>query len=519
MGYDAKKAEVFNQLIQAGVSQQQALAQAGIENADIGNYVLGNNSQLGALITGTAPTSTTDGVPNAAYAVRAEDPQSALQAATARPVNTGNPPLAEQLANLRAAQIAANGGVDPNAITDPAVQAQVDRLTALNARQEALRNNPGEQSPQEDPNLPQPEADVNEPPTLTADDVPPLDPGVAAQLEFEQEQNRALLEAENYQPEPVNPDDDPNVRALDEASRAEAEARFNDQNTPDNEAALQASLQAAAKQRAQEQATLNARYRTSANNDWRVKLSLAPQSQYLYNAPQPGILAPLAKSKGVVFPYTPTITTAYSANYETYDLIHSNYRGIYYKNSRVSDVSIRGIFTAQDTKEAEYLLAVIHFFRSITKMFYGQDPERGTPPPLVYLSGFGEFQFNGHPCVVSQFNYTLPNEVDYIKANNPNNYGTSLFNARQPVQSNWGGSSLAGARRLANALLSFGAQPSKPAPPNVAQTVNNTMDSTYVPTKMEIDITLIPVQTRNQVSKVFSLKDFANGNQLKGGFW
>lgn len=288
---------------------------------------------------------------------------------------------------------------------------------------------------------------------------------------------------------------------------------------PATAASAAASREAATKLKAKEQAVLAARYRTSANNDWRVRLSLAPNSQYLYNNPDAGILAPLKASKGVIFPYTPTVATTYSANYEAYDLIHSNYRGLYYKNSRVGDISIRGMFTAQDTAEAQYLLAVIHFFRSVTKMFYGQDPERGTPPPLVYLSGFGEYQFNGHACVVNSFNYTLPNDVDYIKANNPNNYGTSLFNRRTPTQSGFGGTSFAGALRLANALLPKGAQPAAPKGNAISQSVNNTADSTYVPTKMEIDISLIPVQTRSQVSKVFSLKEFANGNQLKGGFW
>jgi hypothetical protein len=42
---------------------------------------------------------------------------------------------------------------------------------------------------------------------------------------------------------------------------------------------------------------------------------------------------------------------------------------------------------------------------------------------------------------------------------------------------------------------------------------------TYVPTKMEIQLTLLPVQSRNQVSKQFSVKEFANGNLIKGGFW
>jgi hypothetical protein len=36
---------------------------------------------------------------------------------------------------------------------------------------------------------------------------------------------------------------------------------------------------------------------------------------------------------------------------------------------------------------------------------------------------------------------------------------------------------------------------------------------------MEISLTLLPMQSRSQVSKQFSLQGFANGNLLKGGFW
>ena len=87
------------------------------------------------------------------------------------------------------------------------------------------------------------------------------------------------------------------------------------------------------------------------------------------------------------------------------------------------------------------------------------------------------------------------------------------------MASNPGGSALAGAFRLVNALLPKGAKPQTPAPGSVNQSVNNTAGATYVPTKMEIDITLIPVQTRAQVSKQFSLENFANGQGLKGGLW
>jgi hypothetical protein len=291
-----------------------------------------------------------------------------------------------------------------------------------------------------------------------------------------------------------------------------------------------ANQQAAAKQRTQEQQAIQARFNQPANGDWRVRLRLAPDSDYLYNSTNPGILAPLKASDGVIFPYTPTIQTSYNANYDTTDLVHSNYRGLFYKNSYVSEVNVNGVFTAQDTQEAEYVLAVIHFFRSVTKMFYGQDAERGTPPPLVYFYGLGQFQFNNHPCVVKSFNYSLPNDVDYIRTQ-PNNYGVNLLNRRVKAI-NSPSNTLAGTvARIGNAvdklgnLLNIGALPkfgsaTAAGTPGVSQqAVNNTSNATYVPTKIEIQLSLMPIQTRDQISQQFSLKGFANGDLLRGGFW
>ena len=285
-----------------------------------------------------------------------------------------------------------------------------------------------------------------------------------------------------------------------------------------------AGAEAETLRKAQEQATLQARYKQPSNSDWRVRLVLAEGADYLYKASLPGILAPLAQSEGVIFPYMPKIDTIYSAKYEKNELVHSNYRGYYYSNSSVGDISISGTFTAQDTQEAEYLLAVIHFFRSVTKMFYGQDAQRGAPPPIVYLIGLGDYQFSGHPCVVSSFNYTLPNDVDYIRAYSYNNYGTNMFNRRTSTASSSPVSAVL--TRLSNAIDKFGqalqpgAENSK-MPPAIGPlaSVNNLNRATYVPTKMEIAITLLPIQTRDQVSKRFSLKDFAHGKLLQEGFW
>ncbi|CAB4164046.1 hypothetical protein UFOVP1146_402 [uncultured Caudovirales phage] len=270
---------------------------------------------------------------------------------------------------------------------------------------------------------------------------------------------------------------------------------------------------------AQKQQTLAAqRLSNATTGDWRVRLSLAPNASYLYNAaPNGTILAPLRNTDGVIFPYTPTITTSYKAEYTSYDLTHSNFRGYFYKSSTVEPIDIKAIFTAQDTAEANYLLAVIHFFRSVTKMFYGQDANRGAPPPLVFLSGLGQYQFNKHPCVVSSFQYSLPAEVNYIRSSATfDTNGTSLLTQRENTSSPNNALSYTINRLYSLGQgISQGAQKLRPPSPQLGQDT----PSTYVPTKMEISITLLPMQSRKDVSQLFSVAEFANGNLLKGGFW
>lgn len=256
----------------------------------------------------------------------------------------------------------------------------------------------------------------------------------------------------------------------------------------------------------------------ASSGDWRVKLSLAKGANYLYNAPQPGILQPLKVTNGVIFPYTPKIDLSYKANYSPYELTHSNYKGYFYQNSSVGDITIGAHFTAQSTADANYLLAVIHFFRSATKMFYGQTAQRGSPPPLVFLSGLGQYQFNNHPCLISEFTYSLPDDVDYVRAQVANQVNlnlTSVNNDKQSVATN---NIFASISRLANAFTTKGALPTRPfgaaSIPNLASG-----NPTYVPTKMDITVRLLPVNTRQQVSQQFSNDMYNNGNQLRGGFW
>jgi hypothetical protein len=272
---------------------------------------------------------------------------------------------------------------------------------------------------------------------------------------------------------------------------------------------------------AKKQQTILTQQRTLNNLDWRVRLSLADNSNYLYNVASSAenILDPLKSSNGVIFPYTPQIATNYKANYSNYDLTHSNYRGYFYQNSYTDNITITATFTAQNTEEANYLLAVIHFFRSVTKMFYGQSQNLGSPPPMCFLTGLGDYQFNKHPVLVTNFSYNLPNDVDYIRAGSANNLQLNQNQLRNK-QVETTNNSLRSVMRLANALLPSGKSVPKGATAQVpTSNAPNTKNPTYVPTKMDIVITLLPVQSRQRVSQVFNLQEFANGNQLKGGFW
>lgn len=368
----------------------------------------------------------------------------------------------------------------------------------------ATTSSPAEQNPAVDPELPQPaEQQRISTPTLT--EVGGTG-GTAGTI------TRLTTEAQT-----VGPELDPAVSGGGNASNS----TINIGSDVDRGG----NLEAAARDRAQLQAVLQARYGSAANGDWRVKLRLAPNADYLYKSNDPGILAPLKGSDGVVFPCLPSIQTSYNANYSDTQLTHSNYKGYYYNSSYTGDIQMNAVFTAQDTSEAEYLLAVIHFFRSVTKMFYGQDPQRGAPPPLVYLIGLGQYQFNNHPCVVKSFSYNLPTDVDYIRTK-PNNYGNNLVNRLQKTSVAPSNTIASVAARLGNAIdklgqtLKKGAVPAVPAPGIVPQqSVYNTTDATYVPTKIEIQLTLLPMQTRSQQSQQFSVKGFANGQLLKGGFW
>lgn len=399
-----------------------------------------------------------------------------------------------------------------------------DLETAISEAEERILES--EEATQTEENTGDPLEEIDDPTQLTDDELG-LPPGADPDEEFDS----GLEEPPDVDEEPF-PGDDEDLEDLEDLGDEELEefdAFDGDQNT---NRGLSGAIDDA-----RAQASLQDTRNFEQKEDWRVRLSLAPGAFYLYKDENNELLAPLRKTDGIIFPYTPTINVTYGANYQSVAPVHSNYKIFQYENSFVDTISITCDFTAQDTEEALYMLAVIHFFKSVTKMFYGQDfsPKPGTPPPLCYLFGLGEFQFNAHPLAITNFTYNLPNDVDYIRAGaltapagssraigsdiakpNSTSLGTLVQNAVQS-RLNQGVAAIGNAIGLnlqpggVSKGYTFGASNrfNSPVPPG-------TIEPTYVPTKINISISAIPIVSRYEISSEFSVENYANGTLLRG---
>ena len=518
-GYNPGNAATFNQLVRTGLDNTDASTQSGV-STNASQYGFGTNSNAGAIIPGAGGKTDAAGLTQVPYAQTASGLPIQESPAISTPTASSGSGYGTGINNPSVAPPTPAAEASPSPYSAfSQVQTVPQPLQTPAAEPGPFSQDPAQRAAAAATTAPAAQFAPNQ--TLDPQQAAAARAAAAPVVESNAETARLVRQAaagaDNVQaaaPAAVEQSDAETARL----------ARLNLEATPNQSAAetnrlLEKNVQAAVgTQLAQRQVILDAQRKLVNNGDWRVRLSLAQNSRYLYNDPSsPGILAPLAKTGGVVFPYMPKIETTYKADYDPYTLTHSNYKGYFYKGSYNDAVGLTGTFTAQDTVEAQYLLAVIHFFRSVTKMFYGQDAQRGAPPPMVYLTGLGQYQFSAHPCVVTSFTYSLPTDVDYIRAGSANINGTNLLSRR--VRQDLPTDPISGSIKRLQTLFSGqgvnkGAIADPPAPPTLGKDT-----PTYVPTKMDISLSLLPMQTRAQVSQVFSLKSFANGDLIKGGFW
>lgn len=264
-------------------------------------------------------------------------------------------------------------------------------------------------------------------------------------------------------------------------------------------------------------------------NDWRVRLDVPPAFK------SSAILSPLVQAGGLVFPYTPAIQISSTASYDEQQLTHQNYAFIYYNSSRADTIQISAPFNVEDSEQGAYWLAAVHMLRSCTKMFTGDGPAQGNPPPILKLNGYGDYVFKNVPVVVKGFSVDLPQDVNYINCS-PAAGAAGAGSASGPLSSISGIAAAAtglagvagalGANKMANTLGKVGAIGGAVAGIGNLLTGGTSLPgggpfgsggNSWVPVKSTITLTLQPIYSREMMRR-FSLQDFVNGKYVSGGY-
>ncbi len=152
-----------------------------------------------------------------------------------------------------------------------------------------------------------------------------------------------------------------------------------------------------------------------SKDDWRVRITCEWNT---FNSPLFGVLK---QTGGVVWPYMPNITVSTKAEYNTIPITHANYSQYSYKNSVVDDISISGEFSCETATDGAYWIAATTFFKTATKMFFGQGDLAGNPPIICNLTGYGSHVFDKVPVIIKSFSVDFKDDVNYIKCDPFNN--------------------------------------------------------------------------------------------------
>jgi hypothetical protein len=214
--------------------------------------------------------------------------------------------------------------------------------------------------------------------------------------------------------------------------------------------------------------------RLQESYDWRARIRPKGGADGFLNNPywQGEILRPLRETGGLVIQYTPGVFMQYSSEWNSTHGVGQNYPIMTYSKSQTSAFTINAEFTANTVSEARYLLAVIHFIRTITKSSFGEisaeSGRAGTPPPVLLFEYLGEHGgFNSMPVVVTGVTIQYSADVDYVPVVVGGDDGEAI---------------------------------------------------TYVPTRIEPAITLQPAYTPNSLRKGFDLDAMIRGNRNQRRF-
>lgn len=248
-------------------------------------------------------------------------------------------------------------------------------------------------------------------------------------------------------------------------------------------------------------------------NDWRVKLSIPNWVSFKNSA----VLKPLKDAGGFIFPYTPEIKISSAATYAPLTPTHSNYPFQVYQSSSPGAISITGDFNVEDSTQALYWIACVHYLRSATKMFTGADPKAGNPPPIVKLNGYGAYVFKNIPVVITAMSLTLGKECDYISCDVVGSAAGEIAGIADSIGglSDAVGGALPSLSPVTSAISSIAGGVGQVASLLGSFGVGGTTSggTAHVPTKSTITVTLMPVYSRAS-ARNFSLDRFVQGGYM-----
>jgi hypothetical protein len=205
---------------------------------------------------------------------------------------------------------------------------------------------------------------------------------------------------------------------------------------------------------------------------------------------------PVGKLKKLDFPYTPQIEYGQEVKYDSYAMSHTNYQTYGYGRTENPSINMTCKFSAHTSEHFNLSAYAIRFLRTYTKMNYGRtDPLRGLPPRILRFFAYGNQVFDNVPVVISKFNMTFPEDIDYVKGKiDPNSdLYKDIEKVRKPeVPTN---------------------QPQDNEPENIITT-----SEMYLPVFFTITIGLLVQQNLYKTVTNFNLEDFASGKLNSKGY-
>ena len=225
---------------------------------------------------------------------------------------------------------------------------------------------------------------------------------------------------------------------------------------------------------------------------------------------------PIAGGPNILeFPYTPQIEYSNDVKYDSFNLTHTNYQPYAYARTENPQLTISAKFSSHTKEHFNIAERAIRFLRIYTKMNYGRDDvDRGQTPRILRFFAMGNPIFYNVPVVISRFNITFPEDVDYIK-------GIADFSdAKTSVTS----VENVGSRQTAtNAGRGAGQPVATPEPGvtvvNDALQVTSTKDKfIYLPAVFQVSMSLLVQQNIARTVKEFTLEKFASGQMSNQGY-